>query len=70
MQPSVVITVNGEPREVRAGSSLAELVRELGLSSAAVAVEKNRKLVRARDHASTALSGGDEIEVVTLVGGG
>ena len=70
MQSTFMITVNGQQREVRSGASLAELVVELGLSSAAIAVEKNHKLVRPRDHAATALERGDEIEVVTLVGGG
>ncbi|MEO6711023.1 MAG: sulfur carrier protein ThiS [Planctomycetota bacterium] len=70
MQSAVRITLNGKPRQVRAGTSLADLVLELGLGGAAVAVEKNHALVRARDQSATVLAEGDEIEVVTLVGGG
>ncbi len=70
MQSSLGITLNGKSRQVRAGTSLQDLVLELGLASAAIAVEKNHALVRNKDHAATALADGDEIEVVTLVGGG
>ncbi len=70
MQPSLEIKLNGKPRQVRAGLNLAELIEELGLSAAAVAVERNLKLVRSREHAAIRLEAGDAIEVVTLVGGG
>ena len=70
MQPSLCITLNGAPREVRAGASLADLLAELGLQRSAIAVERNRRLVRAPEQAATALAEGDQIEVVTLVGGG
>ncbi len=70
MQPFLEITVNGQRREVRADARLCDLLSELGLDGAAVAVERNRKLVRRSDHGVTALERGDEIEVVTLVGGG
>jgi sulfur carrier protein len=34
------------------------------------AVERNRTLVRRADHATTVLTDGDVLEIVTLVGGG
>ena len=49
---------------------MAELVEQLGLGKAAVAVEVNREVVPRRAHAQTPLREGDRIEVVTLVGGG
>ncbi len=70
MQPSLEIKLNGKPRQVRAGANLADLIEELGLSAAAVAVERNLKLVRSREHTAILLEDGDAIEVVTLVGGG
>ncbi len=70
MQPSVEIKLNGKPRQVQAGANLAELIAELGLSGAAVAVERYQKLVRSREHSAIRLEDGDAIEVVTLVGGG
>lgn len=64
------ITVNGETREVPAGSTVADLVVALGLVPAQVAVERNKVIVRRADHATTPLADGDRLEVVTLFGGG
>jgi thiamine biosynthesis protein ThiS len=64
------VTVNGEPREVAGGITVAELLSALGIRTDAVAVERNRALVRRRDLGSTRLSDGDALEVVTFVGGG
>jgi len=66
----VRILVNGEEREVAAGTSVAELVRELGLASERVAIERNGRIVRRAEHGRTVLEEGDRVEVVTLVGGG
>lgn len=70
MNDTMQITVNGEARTLRAGSTVAELVRELGLVPAQVAVERNRVIVRRAEHATTPLHDGDRIEVVTFFGGG
>jgi sulfur carrier protein len=47
-----------------------ELLRVVGREGVPCAVEVNRALVPHRRHAEHALSQGDRIEVVTLVGGG
>lgn len=67
---SLRIEVNGEPRAMPAGSTVADLVAALGLQPAVVAVERNKLLVRRADHAATALADGDRLEVVTFFGGG
>jgi thiamine biosynthesis protein ThiS len=64
------ITVNGEPKAVAEGATLADLVALLELAPERVAVEVNEHLVRRVAYAQTRLSGGDRVEVVTLVGGG
>ncbi|GAD59748.1 sulfur carrier protein ThiS [Brevundimonas sp. BAL450] len=63
------IEVNGEPREVEAGTIL-DLVETLGLDPKKVAVERNLEIVPRSLHAETALANGDRIEIVQLVGGG
>lgn len=63
------IHVNGELREVQADTILA-LVQELGLDIRKVAVERNLEIVPRSQHAATALTPGDRIEVVQFVGGG
>lgn len=64
------ITLNGEPREVSGPLTVAGLLRHLGLRPEHVAVEINRGLVSRKVHDETVLAEGDELEVVTLVGGG
>jgi thiamine biosynthesis protein ThiS len=66
--PTVV--VNGEPREVADGSTVADLIAALGLDRRHVAVERNRAIVPKAAHAAEALVAGDVLEVVTFVGGG
>lgn len=67
---ALTVRVNGEPRSVPGGSSVAALVRLLGLTSAQVAVERNGEVVPRREHETTALAEGDALEIVTFVGGG
>ena len=64
------LKVNGEEKELTSGRTVRDLVEQLGLGDAAVAVEVNKQLVRRAHHESTELHDGDEVEVVTLVGGG
>ena len=66
----MMLVVNGEPRSLPEGASVADLVRDLGLEKGACAVEVNRRLVPKAEHPGRALDEGDAVEVVTLVGGG
>jgi sulfur carrier protein len=64
------LTVNGKTRELAEGTTVADLLAELGLDPRMLAVERNLTLVPRAQHADTQLAAGDRIEVVTLVGGG
>jgi thiamine biosynthesis protein ThiS len=64
------ITVNGESREVSAGTTVARLVQQLQLTPGRFAVEINRRIVPRADHGKHKLAGGDAVEIVTFVGGG
>lgn len=66
----VRIVVNGEPLQVPAASRVTELLERLGLASKPVAVEINREVVPRRYLGERTLAAGDELEIVTLVGGG
>jgi sulfur carrier protein len=66
----VQIIVNDQPREVAPGTTVAALLEQLGLAEKPVAVEVNLDLVPRGRHAGHALSAGDRLEIVTLVGGG
>jgi thiamine biosynthesis protein ThiS len=68
---SLSITVNGEAREVPAGSTVSSLLGELDLDPRLVVVERNRVILRDRDAmGGVSLDDGDEIEIVHFVGGG
>jgi sulfur carrier protein len=66
----MTIHINGQPREIRAGSTVAALLGELGVTQPHVAVELNLEVVPRAQHPETLLREGDRVEVVTLVGGG
>ena len=52
------------------GTSVGELLEDLGLDAARVAVEVNRRILRRAEFRSAVVREGDELEVVTFVGGG
>lgn len=64
------IEVNGEPREVAAGTSVAALLRALGLDGRTVVVELNREIVRRTEIDDMILQSEDRLELVHFVGGG
>ncbi len=64
------VVVNGEPREVPPGSTVEELLRQVGVSPASVVVERNGEIVARDAFGATALADGDRIEIVRFVGGG
>ena len=65
----MTITVNGQAKEVADGTTVAQLVAQHNLTPTKVAIELNRRLLRAEKY-DTPLKEGDEIELVTFVGGG
>ncbi len=66
----MTIRVNGEAHEVPPGTTVSTLLALLGLGGRTVAVERNRTIVPRADHPSTPLADGDQLELVTFVGGG
>jgi thiamine biosynthesis protein ThiS len=64
------VTVNGETREVPRVMSISELLVHLGLTEGPVAVELNRTIIPRAEHSATAVSDGDALEIVHMVGGG
>jgi sulfur carrier protein len=66
----VKLLVNGEARDVPEGITVAKLLEMLGTESSLVAVEVNTAVVRRAQHVDARLRDGDQVEVVTFVGGG
>ena len=67
---TVNIFINGTPREVPQGTTIAELLSQLEVTARHVAVEVNLELVPRARHGEHKLCEADSLEVVTLVGGG
>jgi thiamine biosynthesis protein ThiS len=67
---AIEVEVNGEKRAVQGDATIAALLAELGVAAERIAVERNGRIVRRGEHATTRVAAGDRIEIVTLVGGG
>jgi thiazole synthase len=67
---SIMIQLNGEPRTLADGLTIAALVEQLGLPLAKVAVERNLEIVPRSTLADVFLTDGDALEIVHFVGGG
>jgi sulfur carrier protein len=67
---SVQVRLNGEPRELPEGTSLAEAVAGLTPAATGVAAAVNGDVVPRGSWTCTPLADGDQVEVVTAVQGG
>jgi thiamine biosynthesis protein ThiS len=65
-----IVTLNGEPRTVEAGCTVAALLATLGLETRKIAVERNEAIVPRSLYATTRLQPGDSLEIVHFIGGG
>lgn len=63
------IMVNGQPCTVPEDATILTLLADAKLSPQKVAVELNKRLLRTERY-SEPLKPGDEVEIVTFVGGG
>lgn len=66
----MIVRVNGDSQEVTENASVMDLLQQLNLNTTHVAVEVNRELIPREQHQQYRLSAGDQLEIVTLVGGG
>ena len=66
----LALTLNGEPHRIAEGSSVADLVRHIGLNPKKVAVERTLEIVPRSTLAAVMLADGDILEIVHFVGGG
>lgn len=64
------IMLNGEPRAVSLGLTVAGLLEQLGLDRRKVAVERNEAIVSRSAYDGTAVADGDQFEIVHFIGGG
>ena len=67
---TITVVLNGEPREVPEGLTVATFLGHLGMPLDRVAVELDRRIVRKTDWESVSIFNGAQVEVVHFVGGG
>lgn len=64
------ITINGEPREIPDGLSVAALLQHLEMIAERVAIERNLDILPRAKWQGTMVQPNDRFEIVHLVGGG
>ena len=62
--------MNGEHRRVPDGVSITEMLNEIGIDPARVAVERNLEIVPRSSLSEVSVENGDNYEIVHFVGGG
>ena len=70
MREQIELTINGEPRKLAAGLTVAGMLEALEIVGGKGAVEQNREIVPGSLHGETAVCDGDQIEIVHFIGGG
>ncbi|MBC8437459.1 MAG: sulfur carrier protein ThiS [Planctomycetes bacterium] len=66
----MIVQVNEQAVETTTGITILDLLKQLDLTTRHIAVEVNLNIVPFENHSDTILYDGDQLEVVTLVGGG
>ena len=66
----ITVKVNGEDRTCSSQIQLPQLLEQLNLNPRLVAVEYNGEILHRQFWSGTQLQDGDNLEVVTIVGGG
>jgi thiamine biosynthesis protein ThiS len=66
----ITITVNGEQRPAKPGSTVVDLLHEIGLDPGRVAIERNLEILSRSNWQKTTIQAGDRYEIVQFVGGG
>ena len=66
----ISITVNGESVEIESEMSVEQLLDTVDVPPNYLAVELNADVVPRESYGETVVCDGDDVEVVTLVGGG
>jgi sulfur carrier protein len=64
------IQLNGKQTEVAGGITLTQLLKNLKLQAAQVAIQVNDDIIPRDRYGSVVLNGGDRVELVTFTSGG
>ena len=70
MATKVTVFTNGQARQVDADKTVAEIIRDLKLTPAAVLVERNGRALLRQEWVGEKVEHGDRLEFVKVVAGG
>jgi sulfur carrier protein len=66
----MMVTINGERREVPEGLTVAALIEHLGMKDGRIAIERNLDILPRSEWKTTDVHANDSYEIVHFVGGG
>jgi thiamine biosynthesis protein ThiS len=66
----MTITINGDPREVESGATIADFLAAKGLKPQLVVVERNGEIAPRVRYAEIEILDGDTLEIVQMMAGG
>lgn len=66
----MVLTINGEKREIDVTGTVSGLLDKLGINPETVVVERNMNILKREDLVKEVLEDGDAIEIIQMVDGG
>jgi sulfur carrier protein len=66
----MIVTINGERREVPDGLTVLTLTEHLGMNGGRIAIERNLSIVPRAQWKETVIEPNDNFEIVHFVGGG
>jgi len=66
----MLIKLNGKPHTLASSATVLALAQALGANPRQVAIERNREIVPKSTYGDVMLAEGDEVEIVTFIGGG
>ncbi len=67
---TITLSVNGDPISCSPQTPITELLKQLNYNPRLVAVEYNGEILHRQHWSETIAQEGDQIEIVTIVGGG
>nr|YP_009297846.1 thiamine biosynthesis protein S [Kumanoa americana]AOM67580.1 thiamine biosynthesis protein S [Kumanoa americana] len=66
----ITIEINGEPFNCSSSMSLQDIINYLGLNSTGVLLEYNKQIISDQHLSNIFLKSNDQLEILTIVGGG
>ena len=66
----IEVAINGQPREIPEGTTVAGLFDVLGLDPEGLLIERNKTVVSRSAFGSERIEPGDRLEILRFIGGG